>query len=97
MSILMDVLQEELDRLNRQQVVYEAELKELPKGYISKKKIRGREVYYLQCREGQKIKSKYISFEELPGIEGKVKRRKQLEASLRRVNSDRKKLERVVK
>lgn len=96
MSILMEVLQEELDRLNRQQSVYEADLQELPKGYISKKNIRGKESYYLQHREGNKIVSKYISADELPEVEALVKRRKQLEASLRRVKQDQKKLRKVL-
>lgn len=37
MSILMEVLEEELDRLNRQEQSYENALSDLPKGYISKK------------------------------------------------------------
>lgn len=96
MSILMEVLQEEMDRLNRQQLAYEADMQELPKGYISKKNIRGKESYYLQHREGSKIISKYISSEDLPDIEASVKRRKQLEASLRRVKQDQKKLRKAL-
>ncbi len=97
MSILMDVLQEELDRLDWQEGVYKAELQELPRGYISKKNIRGRVSYYLQYREGEKIVSRYISSEDVPNIEVQVKRRKQLEDSIRRVKEDRKKLRRVLK
>lgn len=97
MSILMGVFQEELDRLNRQKAVYEADLKALPKGYISKKNIRGKESYYLQHREGSKVVSKYISAADLPVIEAQVYRRKQLENSLRRVREDQKKLRRVLK
>jgi len=97
MSVLMDVLREELDRLDRQQVAYEADLQEMPKGYISKKNIRGKAVYYLQYREGSKIRSKYVSVNDLPVIEEQIKRRKQLEASLRRVEEDRQKLRKVLK
>ena len=96
MSILMEVLKEELDRLNRQQVVYSADLQELPKGYISKKNIRGKESYYLQHRDGNKIVSKYISAEDLPDVEEQIRRRRQLEASLRRVKEDQKKLRKVL-
>lgn len=96
MSILMEVLQEELDRLERQQAVYERDLQALPKGYISKKKIAGKEYCYLQHREGDKVISQYISAEDLPKIEVQVKRRKQLEASLRRVREDQKKLRKVL-
>lgn len=97
MSILMEVLKEELDRLDRQQKVYERDLQELPKGYISKKNIRGKVCYYLQRRDGDKVVSKYISAEELPGLEVQVARRKRLEASLRRVKEDQKKLRKVIK
>lgn len=96
MSILMEVLQEELDRLNRQEAVYKRDLEALPKGYISKKNIRGKLSYYLQWREGEKVVSKFISNDELPKIEMQVARRQQLEASLRRVKEDRKKLRKVL-
>lgn len=97
MSILMSVLEEELDRLDRQEAVYQAELQDLPKGYISKKNIRGKESYYLQYRDGAKIKSQYVSSADLPALEEQIRRRKQLEASLRRVKEDRKKLRKVLK
>ena len=96
MSILMEVLQEELDRLDRQQVAYKSHLRELPRGYISKKKIRGKESYYLQYREGAKIVSKWIPAANLQEVEKQVDQRKMLEASLRRVKEDQKKLRRAL-
>lgn len=96
MSVLMGVLQEELDRLDRERAVYEEQLQLLPKGYISKKKISGKEYYYLQRREDGKIVSKYIAAEDLPKIEVQVKRRKRLEAALRRIRDDQRKLRKVL-
>lgn len=96
MSVLMEVLKEELDRLDRQQVAYERDLQALPKGYISKKKIAGKEYCYLQHRDGGKVVGKYIAADELPKLEAQVQRRKQLEASLRRVKADQKKLRKVL-
>lgn len=96
MSILMGVFEEELDRLNRQEVIYARDLQELPKGYLSKKMISGKEYCYLQYRNGGKVISKYISAENLPKVEAQVKRRQQLEASLRRVREDQKKLRKVL-
>lgn len=96
MSILMEVLQEELERLDRQRQAYELHLSELPKGYISKKNIRGKEAYYLQYREGDKIISKWIPSDDLPQVEQQVKQRKMLEASLRRVKADQKRLRKVL-
>lgn len=96
MSILIEVLQEELDRLDRQQAAYESHLRELPRGYISKKNIRGKESYYLQYREGAKIVSKWIPAANLKEVEKQVNQRKMLEASLRRVKEDQKKLRKVL-
>ena len=96
MSILMGVLKEELERLEQQEVIYVRDLQELPKGYVSKKKIAGKEYCYLQHRSGGKVISKYIAAEDLPKVEAQVKRRKQLEASLRRVHEDQKKLRKVL-
>lgn len=96
MSILMEVFQEELDRLNRQKVVYENSMAALPKGYISKKNIRGNMSYYLQYREGGKVVSKYIPRDSLQELEDKIARRKQLENSLRRVAEDQKRLRKVL-
>ena len=96
MSILMEVLQEELDRLDRQQVADESHLREVPRGNLSKKKIRGKESYYLQYREGAKIVSKWIPAANLQKVEKQVNQRKMLEASLRRVKEDQKKLRKVL-
>jgi len=96
MSILMEVLEEELERLDRQEAAYERELQELPKGYISKKIIQGKEYYYLQRKEGGKVVSKYISAESFPAVDAQVKKRKQLDASLRRVRADQKKLRKAL-
>lgn len=43
----------------------EERIENLPKGYISKKNISGKERYYLQWKEKGKVKSKYIREEEL--------------------------------
>lgn len=97
MSILIELLKEELDRLERQKAAYEADLKNLPKGYISKKNIRGNVSYYLQYRDGEHIRSKYISLKDLPSLEVQIKRSKQLKASLIRVEEDQLKLRKVLK
>ena len=97
MSILMEILQEELDRLERQEAAYSADLQELPKGYISKKNIRGKESYYLQYRDGQKIRSQYVSAKDLPELEEQIRRGKRLKESLRRVKDDQKKLRKVLR
>ena len=51
------------------------ELKSLPKGYISRKVIRGRETFYLQWKESGKVKSKYLKHDEVDGFREQIRRR----------------------
>ena len=51
------------------------ELESLPRGYISRKMIRGRETFYLQWKEGGKVKSRYLKSDEVEGIRGQIRRR----------------------
>ncbi len=51
------------------------ELKSLPKGYISRKVIRGRETFYLQWKENGKVKSKYLKHNEVDGFREQIRRR----------------------
>lgn len=86
MSLLADVMREERERALRAKNAMQAELDKLPKGYISRKQIRGKQACYLQWREKDKIKSRYIPAVELPGVIKQVERRRQLEQSIRAVN-----------
>lgn len=97
MSILMGIFEEELDRLNRQEIAYEKSRSELPKGYVSRKRIKGKEYCYLQRKENGKVVSEYIPAERLQEVEEQVKRRKQLDEALRRIRADQKRLKRVLK
>ena len=58
----------------------EREIDKLPIGYISKKTIKGRVQFYLQRREGNKVTSIYIKFEDVDSVsEGIDKRKKFIE------------------
>ena len=59
------------------------QLAKLPKGYISRKIIGGKERFYLQWREDGKVKSRYLRPQELPAAEAQVSARKALENKLR--------------
>ena len=96
MSALDDVFAEEKERLIRMKHAMEREIAELPKGYISKKKINGREYYYLQRREGKKMLSSFVPASEVEDLQKKIGRRRQLQASLRICREDLRKLDRVV-
>ena len=51
------------------------ELESLPKGYISRKVIRGREAFYHQWKENGKVKSKYLKHDEVDGFREQIRRR----------------------
>ena len=60
----------------------EQNLSVLPKGYISKKTIGGKQYLYLQTRNGDTIESKYIKAEEVDEIANQISLRKEYEAEL---------------
>lgn len=55
----------------------------LPKGYISKKTIRGKECIYRQWKEDGKVKSEYIRDCDVDYIVGQIDERRQLQELLR--------------
>ncbi len=61
----------------------EERIKELPKGYISKKNINGKTQHYLQWKENGKVKSKYIRDEELQELQNQIEERKRLQSRLK--------------
>lgn len=58
----------------------ERELADLPRGYISEKTISGKKYYYLQTRNGNTVKSKYIK--NVDEIKNEIALRKKYEAEL---------------
>lgn len=54
----------------------------LPKGSITKKVIQGKDRYYLQWRDGEKVKSRYIKEAELPELSAQIAQRKNLQQKL---------------
>ena len=60
----------------------EQKLSVLPKGYISKKTIGGKQYFYLQTRNGDTVESKYIKAEDAEEITSQLSLRKEYEAEL---------------
>ena len=60
----------------------EQQLSNLPKGYISKKTIGGKQYLYLQTRNGDTVESKYIKAEEYHDIKNQLSLRKEYDAEL---------------
>ncbi len=59
MNVIKSVLKEELANSQAMKKDYERELARLPKGSLVKKKIKGREYYYLVVRKNGKVRFTY--------------------------------------
>ena len=64
-----------------------AKIKDLPKGYISKKQINGKVYYYHQWSEGGVKQSRYLHDSEIEPLAGQIEQRKALQAKLRALKS----------
>lgn len=64
----------------------EQNLAVLPRGYISKKTIGGKQYLYLQTRNGDTVESKYIKAEEVEELTDQLSLRKEYEAELPEVS-----------
>ena len=72
----------EYKELLAEKLEIEQNLAVLPRGYISKKTIGGKQYLYLQTRNGDTIESKYIKAEEADEIANQISLRKEYEAEL---------------
>ena len=76
-SVLEEILLEEYDRSARMINALDAEIASLPRGSIREKIIKGRVYYYLQYREGSRVRSVYVPKADVETL------REQLEARSR--------------
>lgn len=72
----------EYKELLAEKLEIEQNLAVLPRGYISKKTIGGKQYLYLQTRNGDTVESKYIKAEEVEEITNQLSLRKEYEAEL---------------
>ena len=63
----------------------EAEIEDLPPGYISKKNIRGKIQYYYQWTEAGKKKSKYVDDSYAEELTAAIEKRRALQKELRKI------------
>lgn len=100
MAIFLDIMKEELERNKDSQQSLLFQLDSLPKGYLSKCLIDGKEYVYRKRRDGSKIISEYIG---VPGDENVKKAeedRKQYEmilVAIRNLKNEEKKLNAAIK
>lgn len=76
MSNVNDVLIEEYDRSLRLSNALQKDIDRLPIGSLQKKCISGKYYYYLQYRDGDKVKSNYVKHEEVEDLKKQLQKRK---------------------
>ena len=96
MSILEDVLEEEYARSVRLCRHMERELNSLPKGSIRTRKINSHKYYYLNYRDGDKVRSDYLRADEVEVIRAKINRRHELVAALKEQQRSQKQIEKAL-
>jgi hypothetical protein len=96
MSILSEILNEEYERLNKTIASYKAMAEDLPKGSIREKLINGKRYKYLQWRDNDRVKSKYINPEELASLSEKIEQRRGYEKEIKSLLVSKKEFDRVV-
>lgn len=99
MAIIKNVLEEELERLEKMQKVYEEKITSLPKGVIRIKLIQNKCYPYLMFREGSKVKTKYLKLkeEEIQELREKIEQRKKHEQTLKEIKKDIELIKKVIK
>ena len=96
MSAIISLLTAERDRLMAKENELQADLLSFPQGYLSHKAIRGHDYFYLQHREGAKVRSQLIKQNSLAETLAAMRRKKLVKEELRTVRAERKHIERVL-
>ena len=65
----------------------EQQIAELPVGYISKKKIHGKDRFYHQWTEDGRVRSKYLREGEKEPLEEQILKRRKLQAQLKELKA----------
>lgn len=90
-SIVLGVLQDELERNQRMQSRYQKEIDQLPKGALFKRSIKGHQYLYLNYRDKKKVVSKYLGkldAIEVEDIQKRVSERKRYEDLLKKLRDE---------
>ena len=86
--ILCTILQEK-ERIDRMLAKYQEELRTLPKGTISEKKVNQSIYFYLKYRDGKKVISRYIHKKDVDTVREQVQKRKHIETMVRSLQEER--------
>ena len=97
-NIIVEMLEEELDRNARAQAAYAAERDRLPKGSVCVK-TRGSKAYcYLKYRDGKRTVTRYagIALEVEENLRAQVARRKEVEAAIKELKAEQRYIEKAL-
>lgn len=92
-SVIVGVLQDELDRNRRMQARYQQEICQLPKGSLYLRKINHQQYYYLNYRQDSKVIAKYIGKQDdvkVEQIKKGLSERKHYKELLKKLSSEEK-------
>jgi hypothetical protein len=95
MSIISEVLKEELERNLMMQSAYIKEIDVLPKGSIIRKKIGNGTYLYLLFRDNGKVHTKYLGVKEkvkIEEVENKINKRKYMHDTLKNLLKEEKEI-----
>lgn len=99
MSILVEILNDEYERLKSLFEEYNNQVKFLPLGSISIKNIKGKNYCYLAYRERDKVKYKYIGKEEsikVKELKDKIEKRRNIQIKIKEIKSEINEIKKVI-
>lgn len=86
MNVLKGILKESKEYYLGIKKRIQKRLAKLPKGSIKKRNISGQMYYYIQIRDGKKVKHEYLGKEKPIKLIKQIKERKALKSELKKVN-----------
>ena len=100
MSVLKNVLLEELERIKNNIAAYETSLSALPKGYLYVQNVGGHAYCYRKWREGHRVLSFYVGedgSDEANQARATYGERKRIEANLRQLRKEEGRLKKALR
>ena len=100
MSVILDVLKEESNRLSSLVELYDKKISELPKGSISRKYRSGRYYCYLAYRSEKKVKFNYLGKEDSDKVEEislKIQKRRRYEEKRRETKANQAQVQKLLR
>ncbi|MBQ3898969.1 MAG: hypothetical protein II741_03900, partial [Lachnospiraceae bacterium] len=92
----MDAIRIEYERIKEILSDINDKLQGYPKGYLRKRLIKDREYYYLQYREGEHVKSIYISPDRVESLKKEISERDELKKQAKELESKKKNYEKLL-